>query len=160
MTEEAFDFICVLRGASKRKGLGPALRAHLERHPRWHPDGYWTPGFVDAVGRVRKNYGFNLLIAEGDDWTKVRAKMLRRLRLVEPLIRACRKAGGSLTLDVAAMPGPHWFTRSVRLPPDDLRFLSRLGVGWEVTAYAVSEPPSRTARSQAKRPARRTPVKP
>lgn len=65
VTEESIDFICVLRGVSKRKGLGPALRAHLERHSRWGPDRFWKPGFADATGRVRRDYGFNLLVAEG-----------------------------------------------------------------------------------------------
>lgn len=141
----------MLRGSSKRKGLGPALRAHLERHPRWDPDAYWKAGVPDQHDRVRSDYGFNLHVAEGDDWRKVRALMKRRLRLLVPLVRGCRKVGGALTLDVAAMPGPRWFTRSVRLPPEDLRWLATLGVEWEVTAYAASGPPTRTARSSTKR---------
>lgn len=156
MPDRPVDFICVLRGTSRRKGLGPALRAHLERHPRWCPSAYWKAGIADEYGRVRDDYGFKLFVAEGNDWAKVRASMKRRLLNLVPLIRAYRKVGGKLSLDVAAMPGPRWFTRSVRLPPEDLRWLATLGLEWEVTAYAVSGPQPSTARSATKRPTRRT----
>lgn len=119
MAGRPIDFICVLRGSSKRKGLGPALRAHLERHPRWGPNAYWKPESPNRFGRVRSKYGFNLFVAQGDDWNKVQALMKRRLRLLVSLLRACSRVGGTLVLDVAAMPGPRWFTRSVRLPLED-----------------------------------------
>lgn len=90
------------------------------------------------MGRARDDHGFSLFVAEGSEWGAVRASMKRRLQLLVPLIRACRRIDGALVLEVATFPGRRWPTRSVQLPPEDLRWLARLGVAWEVAAYASS----------------------
>src|SRR6266545_3978699 len=81
------DFVCVLRASCRRPGLGALLRAH----PRWKPDAVWKAGVPNAVGRIRKRNGFNVLIGEGGEWKPVAALIRRRMRALSPMIREGRK---------------------------------------------------------------------
>jgi hypothetical protein len=153
-----YDFVCVLRVTKRGAGLGALLRAH----PRVKPDAAWKAGTRPTlgkwVGKVRKENGFNLCVAEGSGWKSVLVAIRRRLRALAPMIRQGKRAGASFQFDIGVMPGGEVFYLSTILPPKDLKLLADLGVELCVTSYPVSEEkeaaPRRGARA-AKRIGRR-----
>lgn len=132
------DFVCVLRASSRAHGLGGLLA----RFPRWRPDSRWQAGRPDPHGRVHEHNGFNLVVADGRDWKRLRTAMMRRLRALRPMIAAGPEFGAHFVLDVGVTPGrrEYWYLEA-RFTPEDQAMLSELGVELCVTAYPVARPP-------------------
>jgi hypothetical protein len=149
------EFVCVLRCAFRPGG---SLDAFVDKLG-WNPDVIWTAGSRGAGGRLQDHDGMNLPVAEGDDWQEVLALVRRRLRKLSRIIKRAKATGAAFELDVGVMPGGgRFFTRSVRLDPEELGAFMDLGVGLCVTSYpptlAKDPKPARTRRRRTRTAAR------
>ncbi len=145
------EFTCVLRCTFRPGG---SLDTFVEKLG-WSPEVIWRAGSRGLGGRLRDHDGFNLPVAEGDDWRDVLALVRERLRKLSRIIKRARATGAAFELDVGVMPGGgRFFTRSVRLDPEGLAAFMNLGVGLCVTSYpptlAKHPKPARTRRRRTK----------
>lgn len=149
------EFVCVLR-CTFRPGGG--LDAFVDRLG-WSPDVIRRAGSRGLGGRFLEHDGFNLPVAEGENWKDVLALVRERLRKLSRIIKRASATGAAFELDVGVMPGGgRFFTRSVRLNPEELGEFMNLGVGLCLTGYpptlAKNPKPARTRRRRTRIAAR------
>lgn len=127
----------MLRASSRAPGLGALLRAF----PRVKPDAVWKAGATDPHGRRRRDSGFNLFVAGGDDWKEVVSATSRRVRTLSLMIAEGRALGARFQLDFGVAPDARYSSRQLRFPAEALRLPADLGVELSVTAYSARKGP-------------------
>jgi len=108
----------------------------------------FTPDRVWRKGEARRGKpdshlesGFNLSIdRDDDDLAHAQYDMRTFLRERKDALSALRERGIRSTIDIGiTVGGDRHYTRSVRLPPEDLAELGRAGIELMVSAYPGSE---------------------
>lgn len=138
MDDQEMDMMAVLRVS----GNEDSVAAFLASNERLSPDSTWKAGERDWKGRTRERSGFNLLLADGNEWEPLVGSALRRLAELAAGLLALRESGATVEVDFAIDAGARgsaygsaWFS------PEALGTISSLGLELRITAYPVSGGP-------------------
>lgn len=110
--------------------------AFLTRHPALqrvaHP---WRRGQQGRDGRTNDTSGFNLGIADAESFRTALDRARIFLADHQDALAALRAAGASAYLDVGVVGSPQGLVRNLRLTQEDLAWLAKSGLEFEITSY-------------------------
>lgn len=98
----------------------------------------WRQGAQGLGGMFHSSSGFTLSLADTDSFREALDAARDFFAARTPLLEALRELGASSLLDVGLVlraPGEERWVRNLRLTAEDLGWLARAGVDFELTLY-------------------------
>jgi hypothetical protein len=116
------------------------LEGLARRFPGWRPDDAWQAGDPAGLrGKVAKEAGFRLRLAEGDDPGVVVSKALGELERHREVLEQLNAEGIVSTLALMVMIELPAVATWLDLSPSDVTRAATLGLGVEIFACIASE---------------------
>ena len=114
--------------------------AEYARQSGFTPDIMWRSGETDLMGRIHRESGFSLTIADADSASELVRQIHDWVESHRSALEALSASGGTAVIDVGLTVGtPAQFTAGVVFASSDLRLLAEAGVELSVSAYPASE---------------------
>ena len=114
--------------------------AEYARQYGFTPDIMWRSGEPDLMGRIHRESGFNLTIADADSANQLVRQVHDWVETHRSALQALSVSGGTAVIDVGLTVGtPTQFIAGVVFGRSDLKLLAEAGVELSVSAYPSSE---------------------
>ncbi|MFY3744659.1 hypothetical protein ACOQFB_12160 [Anaeromyxobacter sp. Red801] len=110
----------------------------LAKFPRLKPTACWRRGEPRFRKPAHEDSGLSLALREAARWAELRARTVRAIEALAPVIKTAHEAGAEVGLDFALFVGAQPFTSSVSFSEEDLHLFSGLRGGVTVSAYPVA----------------------
>jgi hypothetical protein len=119
-----------------------AMAAHfdaedfLKRHPRLEPDTVWKKGERESAKRGGDTSGFNLTLAEGENFEEVLARTRQAVEQWAPALRELAGLHVEAVIDFGMAVGDEkHFTQRILFSPEVLRWFAERSLTLVVSAY-------------------------
>ncbi|MDC0713002.1 hypothetical protein POL68_31360 [Stigmatella sp. ncwal1] len=112
----------------------------LKRHPALQPDAVWREGERETAKRTSDTSGFNVSLAEGENFEEVLAQTRHAAERLEPALQELAGLNIEVEIDFGMTVGEEKsFAPSARFPPEALAWFSERGLMLVVSAYPSSD---------------------